>query len=127
MNAFFDSIARAFETIGLHPVLGAFIAGAVIAYVFARRSSRDAAAPGSHGLKTHSTAPSVAFKSVVSNAEDISLTVNGRNINLPREVMNLIRAGSKIEAIKVLRVAAGADLKTAKDLVDQFAASPIGR
>ena len=89
MNAFFDSIARAFETIGLHPVLGAFIAGAVIAYVFARRSSRDAAAPGSHGLKTHSTAPSVAFKSVVSNAEDISLTVNGRNINLPREVMNL--------------------------------------
>ena len=108
-------------------MLGAFIAGAVIAYVFARRSSRDAAAPGSHGLHTHSLAPSAAFKSVVSNTEDISLTVNGRSIDLPRDVMNLIRAGNKIEAIKVLRVAAGVDLKTAKDLVDQLAASPAAR
>ena len=127
MNAVVDSIARAFETIGLHPVLGAFIAGAVIAYVFARRSSRDAAAPGAHGLQTHSAAPSVAFKSIVSNTEDISLTVNGRNINLPRDVMNLIRAGNKIDAIKVLRAAAGVDLKTAKELVDQLAASPAAR
>lgn len=46
MEAFLDSIAAWFRSFGLHPVLGAFIAGALIAFVFAyRRSPPDGATP----------------------------------------------------------------------------------
>ena len=39
MTAFLDSIANWFQSVGVHPVLGAFMAGAVIAFVFAYRRS----------------------------------------------------------------------------------------
>jgi hypothetical protein len=123
MKAFFDNIAHGFETIGMHPVLGAFIAGALVAFIFTRRGSRDAAAPVDHGLRAESMPASVAFKSNVSPADPVSLAVNGRNVSFPPEVMVMIRAGNKIDAIKAVRTATGLDLKDSKDVVDRLAAS----
>jgi hypothetical protein len=45
---------------------------------------------------------------------------NDSDQQLPDNVINALKAGSKIEAIKLLRVIRGIDLKTAKELVEQF-------
>ena len=41
--------------------------------------------------------------------------------DVPHSVMDALRRGKKIEAIKEFRAATGADLKDAKDAVDEFA------
>ena len=126
MNAFFDSIAHAFEAMHVHPVLGAFIAGAVIVFVFMRASSRDPADPGVHAPASVAPPASVAIKSNIYQTENIPVMVNGRKVEFPPEVMTLIRAGNKIDAIKAVRTATGLDLKEAKEIVDKLAASPPG-
>src|SRR4051812_27617601 len=127
MNAFFDSIAHAFEAIHVHPVLGAFIAGAVIAFIFLRRGSSEPGDPGVRAPVSVAPPASVAIKSDINQTENISFTVNGRKVEFPPEVMTLIRAGNKIDAIKAVRTATGLDLKDSKDIVDQLAASPHSR
>ena len=42
---------------------------------------------------------------------------------LPSEVINALRAGKKIDAIKLLREQQNIGLKEAKDMVDQYIAS----
>lgn len=127
MKAFFDSIAHGFEAVGLHPVLGAFIVGAVIAFIFARRSSADVADIAAHKLPAASLPMGASFKSNVTLADKTSLTIDERSVELPAEVLAQIRAGNKIEPIKALRAATGVDLKTAKEIVDKIAASPMAR
>lgn len=127
MKAFFDNIADAFEAIGVHPVLGAFIAGLIIAYIFSRRRSTDAELPGAGGHTGAAMPMGVSFKTDVSQANGMSLTVNGRTVDVPAEVMAHIRGNDKIAAIKLLRASARVDLKTAKQIVDAFAAAPMTR
>jgi hypothetical protein len=123
MTAFLDGIANWFQSIGVHPVLGAFMAGAMIAFVFAYRRTppvdltADAPAPATHpGFAASGT--------VVSKSVSAKLTVDGRSVDISPEVMAHIRAGNKIEAIKALRSASGLDLKVAKAAVDSIADSP---
>jgi len=42
------------------------------------------------------------------------------NYSLPANVVNALKVGSKIEAIKLLRITQGIDLKIAKERVEQY-------
>jgi ribosomal protein L7/L12 len=46
--------------------------------------------------------------------------MSGANQDLPSEAIAALERGSKIEAIKCVRVARGVGLKEAKDIVEQF-------
>jgi hypothetical protein len=130
MNAFLDSIAAWFSSFGIHPVLGAFIAGVLIAFVFAYRRNTEAgsgleaglaqARPGRQGGMFDSTSMRV-------ENTNVSLTVNGKDTTLPPEVIAHLKKGDKIAAIKALREAAGLDLVEAKRLAEMLAESPLLR
>jgi len=45
---------------------------------------------------------------------------NDNNPSLPDDVIDALKTGSKIEAIKLLRVTRGIDLKAAKERVEQY-------
>ncbi len=45
--------------------------------------------------------------------------------SLPDQLVELIRSGRKLEAIKILREETGVDLKTAKDAIDKLDADPM--
>jgi hypothetical protein len=126
MTAFLDGIAKWFQSIGVHPVLGAFMAGVVIAFVFAYRRSPPveltpgAPAPVARALLAES-------ESVASQTANAKVTIDGRTVEIPPQVMAHIRNGHKIEAIKALRNASGLDLKAAKAAVDSIADSPAMR
>lgn len=127
MNAWLDSVQKYFETLGIHPMLGAFIAGVVVSFLLRRRSSNAASASVSSGMAPASASPSMITKSSVSFASTGKVTMNGNTVDLNAETMNQIKAlmaqNNKIEAIKVLRHAAGLDLKDAKDIIEAFQAS----
>lgn len=130
MKAFFDSIALGFESMGVHPVLGAFLVGAVIAFVFARRRSTSSvpaviepAAPAAPAAR-----PVRVEKEITrSHAAGGMITFNGRTIDFPPYVMAHIHAGNKVEAIKALRDATGMELTSAKQIVDKIAELPAKR
>ena len=126
MKVFLDSISHAFEAMGLHPVLGAFIVGVVLTFIFARRRKDhdDRQLPG---LSSASLPVGVSFKKEITHTGDMSLTIDGRTVQVPPQVLTHIAAGNKVEAIKALRAAAGLDLKAAKQIVDKLAAAPIMR
>ncbi|MBE2260595.1 MAG: hypothetical protein IAE88_17180 [Rhodobacteraceae bacterium] len=46
--------------------------------------------------------------------------MNDNDHELPREAIAALERGSKIEAIKCVRVTRGVDLKDAKEIVEQF-------
>jgi ribosomal protein L7/L12 len=47
-------------------------------------------------------------------------------VELPAQAVSALQAGNKIEAIKLVRVAAGLGLKDAKDLVERYVATQPG-
>ena len=51
---------------------------------------------------------------------------SGSPVELPTEALSALQAGNKIEAIKLVRVAAGLGLKDAKDLVERYVATQPG-
>ena len=121
MTAFLDSIAKWFQSVGVHPVLGAFLAGVVIAFVFAyRRSPSVELPPGGPAARPMFTDGGSAASPVAGT----KLNINGRSVGFSPEVMAYIRADKKIEAIKALRHSSGLDLKSAKDAVEAMAESP---
>ena len=126
MTAFLDSLANWFQSMGVHLVLGAFMAGAVIAFVFAYRRSPPVELTA--GVPAPATHPMLAESgTVVAKSVNTRLTVDGRSVDIPSEVMAHIHNGNKIEAIKALRNASGLDLKAAKAAVDSIADSPAMR
>lgn len=130
MNAFLDAVGAWFQSFGVHPVLGAFILGAVIAFAFAyRRSAAPESADGAGLANRAAVRPRGMVESTTVKVENtnISMTVNGKDMQMPSEVIAQLRAGNKIEAIKALRHASGLDLKEAKDVVEMIEKSPLLR
>src|SRR5689334_16071167 len=135
MREFLDAIAHAFERIGVHPMLGAFLAGAIIAFVFARRksSSSDPVLIEPPTPVLHRSRP-LELQSESSTSHSMqtapplpaqgTVTFKGRTYDLPVSVVASVRAGNKIAAIKELRSATGMDLASAKQVVDRIAALP---
>ena len=131
MDAIFDAVAAWFLSAGLHPVLGSFLAGGFIAYVFAlvfRPSRREPPSP--QFASPGAVKPQAALFELPANPDAsvrqttrISMTINNVPVDVPDQVLAHIRAGNHIEAIKELRSASGLGLKEAKDVVDMMAKS----
>lgn len=122
MTTWLDGIATWLTGVGVHPVLGAFVAGLVVG--LAVRSNRStagvAASPG-------------AFTSSTVSLEHGggSLTVNGTTVPIESGVLaavvETIRGGNMIEAIKLVREKTGLGLTESKQLVDTVAKSALLR
>lgn len=123
MDGFLDSIAAWFRSFGVHPVLGAFVAGALIAFVFAyRRSPKNVADAARPALTSPGRGMVETTATVVSSGPN-DIDLNGRRIEVPRSVIEHARAGRTIEAIKELRQSSGLDLKDSKHVIDRLSRS----
>lgn len=122
MTTWLDGIATWLTGVGVHPVLGAFAAGLVVGLVL--RSNRSAAGTA--------TGPGLITSSTVSLEHGSgSLTVNGTTVPLESSVLaavvETIRRGHMIEAIKLVREKTGLGLTESKLLVDTVAKSALLR
>lgn len=146
MTAFLDAVGGWFQSHGVHPVMGAFLLGAVIAFAFAYRRT-----PGKDGAGASVTGPDgVPAASLVSGAgiagagsmkpgrlfgttsvrvenSHVAMSINGKDVSFPQAVLDHLQAGRTIDAIKELRNASGLDLAEAKKVVDMLAESPLAR
>ncbi|MGE0748242.1 MAG: hypothetical protein AB7K86_23475 [Rhodospirillales bacterium] len=109
MTPFLDHVAAWFAAFGIHPVLGAFAAGALAALVL-RPRRRDAA-----------KAPDAAFTVKPGATSSQIVAPDGRALPIPPQVVHDARNGNKIAAIKALRKAIPMDLVEAKRIVEQIA------
>lgn len=117
MTSLLDGIAAAFADLGIHPVLGAFAAGLVVA-LLARAVRRPA-----DGVATSAAAlqPAAARTSATPDAATARAHAAGLPSDVSEVVTRAIRDGRTIEAIKAVREATGVGLKEAKDLVEALA------
>ena len=142
MTAFLDAVGGWFQSHGVHPVMGAFLLGAVLAFAFAYRrnpakeaSGAPYAAPGSVPGAGGSAGVADAgamkagqpFGTTTVRVENshVAMTVDGKEVSFPQAVLDHLRAGQTIEAIKELRNASGLGLAEAKKVVDLLAQSPL--
>lgn len=111
MTDLFNSIAAFFQSNGIHPVLGAFIAGFIFAKIFRARSNAATVAP----LQIQTGGGMITPQRANVSIQTTNVRLDGV---VEKKIMDLIHAGKTIEAIKELRAATGYDLKAAKDLVE---------
>lgn len=115
----------------MHPVLGAFLLGAVIAFAFAYRRNPEGGAPGQGNASPTKIVPQdgrgPGTTTVRVEDSHVSMTVDGRQVAMPQAILDHVRAGRKIEAIKELRAASDLDLAQAKKVIDMLAESRIAR
>lgn len=128
-----DAIASWFTGLGIHPVLGAFLAGlgvGLIVRASRTRVSGDAGAAPS--LADQARNAGMFQKSTVAVEHGTtSLSINGSPVPIAPKVMSdlvaKIRSGHTIDAIKLAREATGLGLKESKLLIDTLAQSPLLR
>lgn len=118
-----NSLSDLFTSIGIHPVVGGFLLGVLLCIVAlvmkrglgieVRNSSADELA---RFRDPH------AFSSGPVNASAMTFHEGNKEMTLPPEastaVMQALRKGSKIEAIKLFREASGLGLKESKDIIE---------
>ena len=122
------------EALGISPLLAGLVAGAFLFFLLSRLGGREAkhalgADSGVKSLQDRADRLSDIKHGVVHT--QISIKNNGQPFELAGEVgaalLEMIRQGNKIEAIKLVREQSGLGLKEAKDLVEALEASGIGR
>lgn len=117
-----DAIAAWLTGVGIHPVLGAFLAGLALG-LLARSSRASAGVEARPGAFTSSTV------SLEHGAG--SLTVDGRTVPIESSVLaalvETIRSGHTVDAIKLAREKTGLGLRESKLLVDTLAKSALLR
>lgn len=126
-----NEITRWFESMGVPPLLGGIIIGAILVFLLTRRSDRNV-----QPLGTATGLPDTGKKALKQNRmtgafTQIRIENNGQPIELSpevsSEVMELLRSGDKIGAIKALREATGLGLAESKNLVEAMEHSGIGQ
>ncbi len=129
----FDAIATWFVGLGIHPVLGGFVAG-LLAGLFVRgRVTATIEGTGfvDSGLANQATRASSLFRksTVTLEQHGTSLSLDGRAVPITPQTMSdvvaKVRGGEKIEAIKLVRTETGLGLAEAKLLVETIAKSPL--
>ena len=131
-----NEISAWFESVGIHPVLGGLLLGALLVFVLmrGRRSGKsttsfDMALGSQTGLDPGKLVSSLRSSETLVGGAHIHLEYNGKAIDIPPElgdgVMNALRRGNKIEAIKLLRGASGLDLVDAKHFVETMEKSGL--
>ncbi len=114
MEPIFNLIGAWFTAFGIPPVLGAFVLGAAFTYFVLPRRARHDAPVNPVGIDRGNAQGDAATARTVE--------YDGREIDIPAEVMAQINSGNKIAAIKMLRQAAPLQLVDAKRIVDGLAA-----
>lgn len=133
MTVYLDHFGTYLNSIGVHPVLGAFIVGFLLAALIFRRGKDSGISFGVEaGASTHlrdrlSSSNQISAVSKISSELFVSpvsshITVNGQTLPLggqdAEHLMRLIREGKTIEAIKTIREIGNFGLKDAKDAVE---------
>ena len=122
------------EALGISPLLAGLVAGAFLFFLLSRLGGRDAKHTLGVGLGVR---PSQGRPDGFSDIKhgvvhtQISIKNNGQPFELAGEagtaLLEMIRQGQKIDAIKLVREQTGLGLKEAKDLVEALESSGIGR
>lgn len=108
-----DTLSHYFQSLGIHPVLGGFLIGVLLCALV--RISRFK----STVVKVE---PYPQPTTMAVHSANISMSVNGQPISLPPEIsaqiMDHLRQGNQIEAIKLLRQSSNLDLLQSKSCVE---------
>lgn len=122
MLPWLDAVAAWLAGLGIHPVLGAFVTG-VLAGLVVRPRHAAVDGTGRPGLLTSST--------VTLEHGSGSLSVNGTTVPLESSVLaavvETIRSGHTIDAIKLVREKTGLGLAESKLLVETVSKSALLR
>ena len=123
-----NEITRWFESMGVSPLLGGVIIGAIVVFLLTRRSDRNVQPLGA----TTGPPPAERRQNSVSGAHtQIRIENNGQPIDLSaeasRENVDLLRKGDKIGAIKTLRMATGLGLAESKNMVEAMERSGVAK
>ena len=126
-----DGFSQFFASLGISPLLGGVLIGAVLIFLLMGRSGdRDVKAWG--GLMTEKPASDGLMSRVRFGGtfSQVRIENNGQPIELSgeasAELLNLLRQGDKIGAIKLIREVSGLDLTDAKQIVDAMERSGLG-
>jgi hypothetical protein len=112
---YLDEISRWLQAQGVHPVLGGIIFGFLLAKIFSRRTdSSKVVIDSSHGL-----ANAGAIRAAISNAgTQIVSSKISMDAKVSEQIVDALKKGNKIEAIKVFRNATGVGLTEAKSAIE---------
>ncbi len=123
-----NEITRWFESMGVSPLLGGVIIGAIVVFLLTRRSARNVQPLGA------TTGPPPAERKQINMSSaytQIRIENNGQPIDLSaeasREIVDLLRKGDKIGAIKTLRMATGLGLAESKNMVEAMERSGVAK
>lgn len=112
-----------FNSIGVHPVVGGFILGVglcFLLYLLKRALGFEVVNPDSDQLARFKD-PNAFASGAVTKAK-VTMHVQGVDNALPdhisAQVMQALKEGSKIEAIKIFKDATGLGLKESKDIIE---------
>lgn len=127
-----DSIAAWFAGFGVHPVLGGFLVGLVLGLVVRANRTQPTATAGMTAFEDQARGAGMIQKSTVALEHGVtSLAINGTPVPLaPKavsEIVETIKSGRLVDAIKLARQETGLGLAEAKLLVDTLAKSPLVR
>lgn len=116
-----DTISNWFLSIGIHPLIGGAILGALLMLALRSKGHRIPTAPASRKAAAAKPSPSSSPHSS-HTFRTLNVTNDGKKIQVPEEIneklMEHLRNGEKIMAVKVLREATGLGLKESKDVVE---------
>src|SRR5687768_7075232 len=116
-----DDISAWFQMFGIHPVIGGMLVGALL--MFLLRLKRPSIPKSARSKRSITAAPSSVNAMHSSHSlQTIDVMNEGKKIQVPEEVneklMEHLRNGEKIMAIKIFREATGLGLKESKDVVE---------
>jgi hypothetical protein len=118
-----NSLSELFDSIGVHPIVGGVCIGALLcALAWTVKTLLRIEVRGSAGNELARFRDPDAFSRGTNAATKIDVQTPGEERALPdqisSEVMKALRAGKKIEAIKLFRESSGLGLKESKDFIE---------
>ena len=97
------------------------VLGFLLGWIFGRQRPRSSGELHPGGVAAE---PDTGGRENPAPSSDVRLVVNGKTVNVApavmEEIQGLIRAGDKIEAIKLMRSATGLGLAAAKSVVESL-------
>lgn len=126
-----DMLSHFFASLGIPPLLGGILIGAVLVFLLMRRSGeRDVRAWGGQTTANPGPGKFMSRAELGGTFSQVHIENNGQPFELSgatsAELLNLLRKGDKIGAIKLIRAEAGLDLAAAKQIVDAMERSGLG-
>ncbi len=122
------SLSDLFQSIGVHPLVGGFLLGVGACWLLLaikRAIKFEGVNPKADDLarfKDPNAFSSGAFSSVAATKAKVSFRLNGADQTLPDEIseqiMQMLKEGRKIEAVKIFKDASRLGLKESKHAIE---------